>query len=116
MGSREHTAGTDSGVRGAGCCPLYHEAVELVGRRWTGAILRVLMDGPLRFSEVAQAVPELSDRLLSERMKELEARGIVARHVSACTPVKVSYELTEKGRQLAPALAELKAWADRWLD
>ena len=64
----------------SGCCPLYHEAVELVGRRWTGAILRVLMDGPLRFSEVAQAVPELSDRLLSERMKELEARGIVERH------------------------------------
>ena len=47
------------------CCPLYHEAVELVGRRWTGAILRVLMDGPLRFSEIAQAIPELSDRLLS---------------------------------------------------
>ena len=77
MGSREHTAGSDSGARGAGCCPLYHEAVELVGRRWTGAILRVLMDGPLRFSEIAQAVPELSDRLLSERMKELERRGIV---------------------------------------
>src|SRR6201988_1572791 len=67
--------------RGPGCCPLYHEAVELVGRRWTGAILRVLMDGPLRFSEIAQAVPELSDRLLSERMKELEARGIVQRTV-----------------------------------
>src|SRR5579884_770503 len=56
----------------AGCCPLYHEAVELIGRRWTGAILRVLMDGPLRFSEIGHAVPELSDRLVSERMKELE--------------------------------------------
>ena len=64
-----------------GCCPLYHEAVELVGRRWTGAILRVLMDGPLRFSEVAQSIPELSDRLLSERMKELESRGLVKRTV-----------------------------------
>ena len=52
-------------MKGSGCCPFYHEAVELVGRRWTGAILRVLMDGPLRFSEIAQAVPELSDRLLS---------------------------------------------------
>jgi DNA-binding HxlR family transcriptional regulator len=99
------------------CCPRYHEAVELVGKRWTGAILYVLLHGGrLRFTEIAQAVPDLSDRLLSERMKELEARGIVARHVSAGSPVKVCYELTEKGRELAPAMAELKAWADRWLD
>jgi DNA-binding HxlR family transcriptional regulator len=99
------------------CCPRYHEAVELVGKRWTGAILYVLLHGGrLRFTEIAQAVPDLSDRLLSERIKELEARGIVARHVSDCTPVKVCYELTDKGRELAPAMAELKAWADRWLD
>ena len=99
------------------CCPRYHEAVELVGKRWTGAILYVLLhSGRMRFTEIANSVPDLSDRLLSERMKELEARGIVERTVSECTPVKVSYELTEKGRQLAPALAELKAWADRWLD
>jgi DNA-binding HxlR family transcriptional regulator len=99
------------------CCPRYHEAVELVGKRWTGAILYVLLHrGRLRFTEIAQAVPDLSDRLLSERIKELEARGIVARHVSDGTPVKVSYELTDKGRELAPAMAELKAWADRWLD
>ena len=111
-GSTMHAGGT-----APACCPFYHEAVELIGRRWTGAIVAVLLDhGPLRFSEIAQAVPELSDRLLSERMKELEARGIVERRVSDCTPVKVSYELTEKGRQLAPAMAELKAWADRWLD
>ena len=71
MGAPEDT--DIDGHRGpTGCCPLYHEAVELVGRRWTGAILAVLMEGALRFSEIAQAVPELSDRLLSERMKELE--------------------------------------------
>ena len=76
MCAREHPLNAPATTHAAsGCCPLYHEAVELVGRRWTGAILRVLMDGPLRFSEIAQAVPELSDRLLSERMKELEARG-----------------------------------------
>jgi DNA-binding HxlR family transcriptional regulator len=99
------------------CCPRYHEAVELVGKRWTGAILYVLLKGGrLRFTQIAQAVPDLSDRLLSERMKELEARGIVARHVSDGTPVRVCYELTEKGRQLAPALGELKTWADRWLN
>ena len=99
------------------CCPRYHEAVELVGKRWTGAILYVLLhQGELRFTEIAHAVPDLSDRLLSERMKELEARGIVARRVSEGTPTKVSYALTSKGRELAPALAELKTWADRWLD
>ena len=97
------------------CCPLYHEAVELVGRRWSGAILRVLLDGALRFSELTQAIPELSDRLLSERLKELEARGIVTRTVIAGPPLQVRYELSEMGHELEPALAELQAWARRWL-
>jgi DNA-binding HxlR family transcriptional regulator len=97
------------------CCPLYHEAVELIGRRWTGAIIRVLMDGPMRFSEVSQAVPELSDRLLSERMKELEARGIVDRTVQPGPPVRVQYSLSKMGRELSPALSELQDWARRWL-
>ena len=99
----------------SGCCPLYHEAVELVGRRWTGAILRVLMDGPMRFSEVAQSVPELSDRLLSERMKELEGRGIVERTVFSGPPVRVEYSLSTMGHELEPALSELERWANRWL-
>jgi DNA-binding HxlR family transcriptional regulator len=98
------------------CCPLYHEAVELVGRRWTGAILRVLMDGPLRFSEISQSVPELSDRLLSERMKELEARGIVRRTVLPGPPIRVQYSLSTMGRELEPALSELHRWANRWLE
>ncbi len=116
MGSREHTETAEGVPRGASsCCPLYHEAVELVGRRWTGAILRVLMDGPLRFSEIAQAVPELSDRLLSERMKELEARGIVERTVISGPPLRVEYELSRMGRELEPALSELQSWAKRWL-
>ena len=98
------------------CCPYYHEAVEMIGRRWTGAIVAVLLDaGPLRFSEISHAVPELSDRLLSERMKELEARGVVSRHVDPGPPVKVLYELTAMGRSLEPALEELKSWAQRWL-
>jgi DNA-binding HxlR family transcriptional regulator len=105
----------ESAGRSPGCCPLYHEAVELVGRRWTGAILRVLMDGPLRFSEIAQAIPELSDRLLSERMKELERRGIVERRVESGPPVRVAYCLSQMGRELEPALAELQSWAKRWL-
>ncbi len=115
MCAREHMSSASGETKPAGCCPLYHEAVELVGRRWTGAILRVLMDGPLRFSEVAQAVPELSDRLLSERMKELEARGIVERNVLPGPPVRVEYSLSKMGRELEPALSELQRWAKRWL-
>jgi DNA-binding HxlR family transcriptional regulator len=99
-----------------GCCPLYHEAVELIGRRWTGVIVALLIEsGPMRFSEVAHAVPEMSDRLLSERMKELEARGVVERHVDPGPPVRVAYGLTAMGRSLEPALSELKAWAQHWL-
>ena len=99
-----------------GCCPLYHEAVELIGRRWTGAIVAVLLTGgPMRFSEIAHAVPQISDRLLSERMKELEARGVVERRVDPGPPVKVEYALTPMGRSLEPALNALRAWAQHWL-
>jgi DNA-binding HxlR family transcriptional regulator len=113
MALDQHTdAAQDSADR---VCPLYHEAVEMVGRRWTGAILRALMDGPLRFSEVAASIPELSDRLLSERMKQLEARGLVTRHVVAGPPLQVRYALSEMGHELEPALAELQRWARRWL-
>jgi DNA-binding HxlR family transcriptional regulator len=98
------------------CCPYYHQAVELIGRRWTGAIVGVLIHRKvLRFGEIAEAVPQLSDRLLSERMKELEARGVVTRHVDPGPPVKVLYELTDMGQSLEPALQELKSWARRWL-
>src|SRR5437763_3936920 len=114
MCAREHPSRVEGDAPSA-CCPLYHEAVELVGRRWTGAILRVLMDGPLRFSQIAQAVPELSDRLLSERMKELEARGIVERTVIPGPPLRVEYSLSQMGSELEPALVELQAWANRWL-
>jgi DNA-binding HxlR family transcriptional regulator len=114
MGAPEDTE--PSGHRGpTGCCPLYHEAVELVGRRWTGAILAVLMEGALRFSEIAQAVPELSDRLLSERMKELERRGMVERRVISGPPLRVEYSLSQMGRELEPALFEIQRWATRWL-
>ena len=107
--NRSVTAGREA------CCGKYHQAVELVGKRWTGAILFVLMDGPLRFSEVKVLVPDLSDRLLSERMKELESEGIVERHVIDEMPVRVEYCLTSKGRALEPAVRSLKVWARSWL-
>src|SRR5687768_16893621 len=102
-------------IRRETCCTAYHRAVELVGKRWTGAILFVLMDGPTRFSEFKRLVPDLSDRLLSERMKELEAEGIVERRVIDATPVRVEYSLTQKGRALEPAVRALKRWANAWL-
>ena len=99
------------------CCPHLHEAVELVGKRWSGAIIHVLLERrrPMRFSEVGQAIPQLSDRLLSERMKELEARGIVERHASPDAPARVEYALTGMGEDLAPAMDELRRWALRYL-
>ena len=103
------------GVRRETCCSAYHQAIELIGKRWTGAILFVLMDGPTRFSEFKQLVPDLSDRLLSERMKELEAEGIVERRVIDEMPVRVEYCLTAKGRALEPAVRSLKVWARSWL-
>jgi DNA-binding HxlR family transcriptional regulator len=86
----------------------------MVGKRWTGAILMVLLDGPMRFSEIGATVPDVSDRLLSERLKELEAEGIVERDVVDGTPVRVEYALTEKGRALGPAVEALKGWAQAW--
>jgi DNA-binding HxlR family transcriptional regulator len=97
------------------CCSAYHRAVELIGKRWSGAIVFVLMDGPLRFSEVKLLVPDISDRLLSERMKELEAEGIVERRVMDEMPVRVEYCLTVKGQALEPAVRSLKVWARSWL-
>lgn len=95
-------------------CPAYTRAIEIVGKRWTGAILRALMSGANRFSEVLALVPGLSDRLLSERLKELEHEGIVARRVIPDTPVRVEYTLTEKGRDLGEVVRAVAAWATVW--
>ena len=99
----------------APCCGLYHRAVELIGKRWTGAIVLVLLDGPLHFSGIRQLVPELSDRLLSERLKELEAEGVVERRVLDGSPVRVEYALSEMGKDLQPALEAVESWSRRWL-
>ena len=97
------------------CCTYYHRAVELIGKRWSGAILAVLLDGPLHFSEIRRSVPQISDRLLSERLKELEAEGLVERRVVDGSPVRTEYSLTEKGQALEPALRTLQAWARSYL-
>jgi len=96
-------------------CPLFHKAVELIGRRWTGAILSALLMGATRFTDIIHAVPGLSDRLLSERLKELEAEGIVQRIVHPETPVRIEYHLTEKGHDLYSVTSALTEWAERWM-
>lgn len=95
-------------------CPAYTQAIEIVGRRWTGAIIRSMLSGATRFSEILAAVPGLSDRLLSERLKELENEGIVERKVTPSTPVRIEYSLTDKGRDLAAVVRAVADWATTW--
>ncbi|KIL41054.1 HxlR family transcriptional regulator [Gordoniibacillus kamchatkensis] len=95
-------------------CPKFESAFELLGKRWTGLIIRVLLSGPKRFKDISDLIPSMSDRMLSERFKEMEAAGILVRHVYPETPVRIEYELTEKGKGLAPAMEELQKWADRY--
>jgi len=96
-------------------CARYHHAVELIGRRWSGAIISVMLGGPQCFNELLAAVPGLSDRLLSERLRELESEGLVRRTVRSGPPVRVSYELTPAGESLKPVIEGLGKWAQRWI-
>lgn len=98
-------------------CPRFERTFEILGRRWTGLILRGLMDRPRRFNELIDYVPGLSDRLLSERLKELEASGLVERQVHADQrPVLVEYALTERGEKLRDTFEAIEEWADNWLE
>lgn len=95
-------------------CPKYEEAAGLLGKKWTGLLVRVLLGGPKRFSVFRQQLPDLSDKLLSERLKELETAGVVERVVHDTKPVSIEYRLTEKGRALEPVVQAIQTWADRW--
>jgi len=97
-------------------CPRYQHAVEIVSKRWTPLIVKVLLDRPMRFNEIAEQLEVVSDRVLSERLKELETEGIVTRRVFPESPVRVEYALTEKGQALSPILEELQRWAETWID
>jgi DNA-binding HxlR family transcriptional regulator len=96
-------------------CPIYAELFDMLSRRWMGIILRVLMSGPHRFSEILAAVPGLSDPLLTQRLRELEARKVVERHVIPASPVRVEYRLTEAGRDLETTVRTLSRWAEKWM-
>jgi len=96
-------------------CSRFHQAVELIGSRWTGAIIKTLLHGPTRYATIRGAIPDISDRMLSERLRELEGEGVVARRVVPETPVRVEYELTKKGKSLEKALDAIATWAEEWI-
>ena len=96
-------------------CATFHKAVELIGKRWTGAILRAMRSGRVRFSDISAAVPGLHDRLLSERLKELECEGIIERIVIPETPVRIEYHLSAKGHDLDGVMDAIAEWSARWI-
>lgn len=96
-------------------CPRYEHASQILGKRWTGLLLYTLMEGPRRFCELTTAVEGLSDRVLSDRLRELEVEGIVERLVYPQVPVRIEYRLTEKGRDLKPVLDAIQTWAEQWV-
>ena len=95
-------------------CPKFEAAFELLGKKWTGLIIHVLINGPQRFSDFQEVIPNLSPRMLTERLKELEEHGVVVRRVYPEMPVRIEYELTEKGRDLQTVMNEVQAWASKW--
>jgi DNA-binding HxlR family transcriptional regulator len=97
-------------------CAVYHQAIELIGKRWTGAIISLLMRGPQRFHALVIAVPGMSERLCADRLRELEVAGLVSRRVLPGPPVGVEYALTEAGSDLNESLNSLGKWAHRWLE
>jgi DNA-binding HxlR family transcriptional regulator len=96
-------------------CPRYHHAVELLGRRWAGAIVRILLSGSARYNELRAAIPDINDRMLAERLRELEGEGIVLRTVLPEAPVRVEYALTDKGRALEASILAIGRWAEKWV-
>src|SRR5690349_24259333 len=97
-------------------CVRFHRASELIGRRWTGAIIFVLLKSRCRFATLREAIPDITDRMLSERLQELEEEGIVERTVVPDTPVRVEYALTRKGPALADAMDAIGKWAETWIE
>ncbi|MFJ9034684.1 winged helix-turn-helix transcriptional regulator [Streptomyces sp. NPDC102274] len=87
----------------------------MIGRRWSGVILRELLQGATRFRQIADAIPDMNDKQLSDRLKRFESEGVVQRSVLPTTPVTIEYRLTDKGRALEAAVREISAWAEAWL-
>ncbi|MGW4275649.1 winged helix-turn-helix transcriptional regulator [Streptomyces seoulensis] len=96
-------------------CTRFHTAIEMIGTRWTGAILRALFTDQHRYAQIKAAIPGMSDTMLAQRLRELQRDGLVERHVLPTTPVQVEYRLTRKGRELEPVLDAIIAWSHTWV-
>lgn len=96
-------------------CPRFESAISLLSQRWTGLIIYQLLSGPQRFSHLTEVIG-ISGRLLSERLKNLEAQGVVVRKVYPETPVRIEYELTEKGFSLKPVMDAIQDWSQEWIE
>ncbi|MGN9846338.1 winged helix-turn-helix transcriptional regulator [Nonomuraea sp. H19] len=96
-------------------CVRFHTALELIGARWSGAVIRMIFDGAHRYAELKAAIPGINDTMLARRLRELEAAGLIERRVLATSPVRVEYHLTEMGQELRPVLDELVTWAHKWI-
>lgn len=96
-------------------CPKYESAAEILGKKWTGLIIRVMLGGPKRFRDIKEQIPEMSDKMLTDRMKELEAAGILTRTVYPEMPVRIEYELTEKGHNLEEVILSIQSWGESWM-
>lgn len=97
-------------------CPRFEKATELLSKRWTTLIVYQLTTGPQRFVAIENALPNLSGKVLSERLKELEEEDVIERTVYPEKPVRIEYSLTQKGRELAPLLDNIQQWATRWIE
>lgn len=95
-------------------CPKFEAAFELLGKKWTGLIIRSLLDGSKRFSDIQEVIPNISARMLTERFKELEEQNVIIRNVYPEMPVRIEYELTEKGKDLEKTMSEIQNWAEKW--
>lgn len=97
-------------------CPRFEKTFSILGKRWNGLIIDVLIeDGTQRFGELASKIPNLSDRVLVERLKELEENGIVTRIEDEENSKKVEYRLTDKGQDLTGTMKEIQRWSEKWL-
>ena len=96
-------------------CPKFEKSFSILGKRWNGLIIDVLLeDGVQRFGELASKIPNLSDRVLVERLKELEENQIVQRFEDKDNSKKVEYQLTEKGSDLRQSMIEIQKWSEKW--
>ncbi|OJF95364.1 helix-turn-helix domain-containing protein [Alkalibacterium sp. 20] len=96
-------------------CPKFEQSFAILGKKWTGLIIDVLLDGPRRFKDLSQSISGVSDRVLVERLKELEKEGIVTKDLDDSCDMKSGYCLTEKGKALKNVMIEVQEWADQWV-